>query len=48
VGAVEVVVAEILLEVFVERGKLGDERAGERWPPAFLEGRLLEPFDVAV
>jgi hypothetical protein len=48
VGAVEVVVGEVVLEVFGERGQLRYERAGEAGAPAFLEDRLLEPFDVAV
>jgi hypothetical protein len=48
VGAVEVVVPEVVLEVFGERGQLRYERAGEAGPPAFLEDRLLEPLDVAV
>jgi hypothetical protein len=48
VGAVKVVVGEVVLEVFGERGQLRYERAGEAGAPAFLEDRLLEPFDVAL
>jgi hypothetical protein len=48
VGAVVVVVVEVLLEVALEGGQLGDERAGEGGPPAFLEDRELQALEVAV
>ena len=46
--AVEVVVAEVVGEVVLERGQLRDERAREGGSPAFLEDRELEPLDVTV
>jgi hypothetical protein len=48
VGAVEVVVAEVLLEIALEGGQLGHERAGEGGSPVLLEDRLLQTLDVAV
>ncbi len=39
-------VDELGLEVATHAGQ--DERTGKRWPPALLEDRELEPFDVAV
>lgn len=47
-GAVEVVVAEVVDQVALSGGELRDERAGERGSPAFFEDRELEPFDVSV
>jgi hypothetical protein len=46
--AVEVVVAEVLLQIACERGQLGHERAGKGRSPALLEDRLLQALDVAV
>jgi hypothetical protein len=48
VGTVEVVVDEVFVEVALEGGHLGDERAGEGRPPALLEDGELEAFDAAV
>jgi hypothetical protein len=48
VGAVVVVVAEVLGEVALERCELRDEGAREGWAPALFEDRELEPLDVAV
>ena len=48
VGAVEVVVAEVALQVVFEGGQPGYQRAGEGWPPALLEDRLLQALDVSV
>jgi hypothetical protein len=39
---------EVFVEVALERGRLGDQRAGECWPPAFLEDGELEALDAAV
>ena len=47
-GAVVVVGVEVFVEVALEGGRLGHERAGESWPPALLEDGQLEPFDAAV
>ena len=48
VGAIEVEVAQVLLEVARKRGGLGRQRAGEGGPPALLEDRQLEALDAAV
>jgi hypothetical protein len=48
VGAVGVVVEQVLIEVGGERGHLWNERAGEGGAPAFLEDGELDAFDAAV
>jgi len=48
VGAIGVVVGEVLVEVALEGGHLGHQRAGEGGPPALLEDGQLQPLDAAV
>jgi hypothetical protein len=48
VGAVCVVVDEVLLEVLGQRRASGDERSCEGWAPAFFEDGQLDAFDAAV
>jgi hypothetical protein len=36
-------VVEVLVEVLLERGDLGRERAGKGWPPALLDDRSCRP-----
>jgi len=48
VGAVEVVFVEVAVEVALEGGQPGYERAGEAGAPAFLEDRLLQALVVPV
>ncbi len=48
VGAVEVVVDEVLLEVELEGGGLGDQRAGEGGAPALFEDGELDALDAAL
>ncbi len=48
VGAVEVVVDEVLLEVVLEGGGLGDQRAGEGGAPALFEDGELDALDAAL
>jgi hypothetical protein len=48
VGAVVVVADEVFVEVVLERGALGDQRAREGWAPALVEDGELDAFDAAV
>jgi hypothetical protein len=48
VGAIGVVVVEVLVEVGCEGGEFGDEGAGEARLAAFLEDRQLDALDAAV
>ena len=48
VGAVEVVVVDVLVEVALEPGEADVEVAGEGGPPAFFEDQPVQGFDVAV
>ncbi len=48
VDAVEVVVGEVAVELAAERAVAGVEVAGEGGPPALVEDRLVQGFDVAV
>ena len=45
---VEVVIGEVLVEVALERGDLGHQRAGKGGPPALLENGQLQALDAAV
>ena len=47
VGAVGVVAVEVFVEVALECGHLGHQRAGEGGSPAFLEDRQLQALDTA-
>ena len=48
VGAIVVVVDEVLVEVAGEGGFLGDQRSGERGAPALFEDGQLDALDAAV
>jgi hypothetical protein len=48
VGALEVVVGDVLDQVALERGDLGDQGAGEAGSPALLEDGRLDSLDAAV
>jgi hypothetical protein len=48
VGALEVVVVEVLDQVALERGHLGDQGAGEAGSLALLEDGPLDLLDAAV
>ena len=48
VGALEVVAVEVLDQVTLEGGDLGDQGAGEAGPPALLEDGPLDSLDAAV
>jgi hypothetical protein len=52
VGAIGVEVVQVLVEVALEAGDLGDEGAGECRPPALLEDRqlqaLAQPFELGL
>ena len=48
VGAIVVVVGEVLVEVAGEGGAAGNERAGEGWAPALFEDGQLDALDAAV
>jgi hypothetical protein len=48
VGAVVVVIVEVVGEVAAQAGDGDAEVAGERGPPAFFENQPLQRFDVAV
>ena len=48
VGAVVVVVEEVLVEVLGERGHLRDERSCEGRAPALFQDGQLNAFDAAV
>ena len=48
VDAVEGVVVEVALELAAERAVAGEEVAGERGPPAFVEDGLVQRLDMAV
>jgi hypothetical protein len=48
VGAVVVVIDEVVVEVVGEGGHLGDERAGEGGAPALFEDGQLGAFDAAI
>jgi hypothetical protein len=48
VGALDVVVGDVLDQVALERGHLGDQGAGEAGSPALLEDGRLDSLDAAV
>jgi len=48
VDAVEVVVAEVALELTAECAVAWVEVASEGWPPALVVDRLVKRFDVAI